>query len=340
MKPIALSQDLSVQYAQAEATAFETWVTGYAAKVPPPAPPAMTTLLSWRYWHFWALGVLGLFGMLLTAMRTGLRFYEAAHLDLSHLSDVGVITVGLAIVEALAAVVAIDLALPVLAAVWAYQRLRRGVSLNSAWEQVKIGGAILLALAIVIVAGLGQAINFSQELTTAYGLSLETALVLMLGGGVGFVTLLIGDLAGGAFAQVAHDNTQAEAVYRDDLAAYREARQRAWEASPQYASLQKIYKSLELQTRKSIKEGWQPDLTRPTPIVQPVYVPGSPIPKEDPKRQHIYTLIEQILDQTGEVPEYADLKEIIGRDPAFHASDGYISETRNRYLDRQVNGRA
>ncbi len=242
--------NLAQNYAQAEQEAFDEWAETYSRNNPLPDLPKTGRIFSLAYWDFWALAFVSGASIFLTATRTGLRFYEAAFSDSN--------TVWLASLEALLAIFAVDLGLPVVAAVFAYRRILKNQNTTRLWaERLKLVIASILLLAIIIVAGLGQSIKISESLLLQYGLLTETWLVLLLGGGIGIVAYIFGDLLGVTFASVAVDNKTAIEEYEKELEEYYDARADAWTSSPQYNSLRLQYKQMETSHRKMIREGYQ-----------------------------------------------------------------------------------
>jgi hypothetical protein len=253
--------NLAQNYAQAEQEAFDEWAETYSRNNPLPDIPRTGKIFSLAYWDFWALAFVSGASIFLTATRTGLRFYEAAFSDSN--------TVWLASLEALLAIFAVDLGLPVVAAVFAYRRILKSQSATRLWvERLKLVIASVLLLAIIVVAGLGQSIKISQSLLLQYGLLTETWLVLLLGGGIGIVAFIFGDLLGVTFASVAVDNKTAIEEYEIEVEEYYEARAEAWISSPQYNSLRLQYSQMEKSHRKMIREGYQ------SPEFLPREIPG------------------------------------------------------------------
>lgn len=324
--------NLAEDYASAELAAFEAWNEAFLKKHPPPRKPGLKRLVSWEYWEFWALLVIAFSAVTLTSMRTAVRFYEAAYADMITVFANQSTAVILSSLEAIVSIVVVDLGLPVLAAVWAYRRLRRKATVNETLERGKMIIAGFILLIVVISAGLGQSIKVSELLLAQYGQDLNLVLVLALGGGIGIASYMLGDLIGASFAGVAVENADATTKYRESIVEYEEIRREEWEKSEQYNSLRKQFKSLEIAVRKSVQQPVQPP-------VQPVLnknveqsVNGNPN-QVALTRQYLQDIKVMTL---AELPTSRELAEELSAIHGFTFSTGSVHRGRQLYANEYL----
>jgi hypothetical protein len=299
--------DLITNSTDEEIFALENFKRRYKALVPPPTKPTVT-LMSALGWQFWAIMVQSLAAIVLVGMRTASMFYDV--------SFMGMQSVLMALIEAGAAVIAVEAGIVIFSSLRAeIQNRKNDASLSgeSAHIEVKASMSRLLVgevacILLSLVAGFGVSAK-GLGMTIIW---LPWLMLFGLAGGATIIVAVSGDIIGVTLARLANLQTVIADKFEVTKQKYDEGMFRAWNASDE----RKI-------ARHEIREA-----------VQPVHVRRSTnTPRTSSERTPIVSDVANIISEylmTHSTNEYVPGPSEISR--VLDVSKGYAHRIRNEWI--------
>ena len=224
---------------QKEIAAFNNFELMYRRIFPYPeaAQVRMKEILGWK---FWAAITQNIFAITLAAMRTADMFYRIA------VSSSAV----LAVVEAIAAVGAVEGGIVIFAAIRAesQNRIADGeVRVHAPVWQLWLGEA--LGILISVVAGLGLSFR---------GLGLDAAnfnwwLSIIIGAGASFIAAISGEIIGSTLSGLSNAKAIADAKFKQEVTAWSDGLYKKWKSSDELRISRGDIRAASHATRSAVR---------------------------------------------------------------------------------------